>query len=580
MKNLIHRIKNKMTLKNKSLSSIMTALVVSIVLLASLIALFTFMQLYENSIELSAITSSEQAVVQAKNRIEDYTTDIHEIMGMIRKNIGQEEQVKNDFFNNLMEIRSDIVAITAYDLEGNLLSCWSKDKKLKDKLYRNLPYTKSDQQSGKIYISKPHVESLFIHYYPWVVTISQKMKSQQGQEMMISMDIRFSSIANYVDEIGIGQHGYCFIVDNQGNIVYHPQQQLLYCGLKEENTEEITKLSDGVYTYSNVIYTVQTLKNSTWRIVGVSYVEEMITSKVEHMVHILASLVLIVLLTAFISSMILSRAFSKPVKSLTMAMQAFESNTKDFKFKPVEGSSEINILSDSFAHMVLQIQELMEKVRQEEITLRKTELNALQAQINPHFLYNTLDSIAWMCEEERNQEASEMVRALAKLFRISISKGHELITVERELQHAESYLKIQKYRYGNSFTYEMDVDSCCYQYMCNKIMLQPLIENALYHGLDRVEEGKIIIGVYEKGEEIILKVEDNGVGMTKEECEAILHKEASYKETSYKTGIGIKNVDDRIKIYFGNQYGLSITSELDEGTKVEIRMPKVLEGHL
>lgn len=574
MKNFIHNIKNKVTLKNISLSGIMTALVVAIVLMASLVALFLFIRLYEDSIELSAVTSSEQAVIQARNRIEDYTTDINEIMVKIRENIGKDERIKNEFIYNLMEIRSDIVAITAYDLEGNLLSCWSNGQKLKDKLYTNLSYTKLDEKNSDIYISKPHVESLFINYYPWVVTISQKMINKQGQEVMISMDIRFSSIANYVDEIGIGQHGYCFIMDDKGNIVYHPQQQLIYCGLKEENTQEITKLSDGTYTYSKVIYTLYTLKNSPWRVVGVSYVEEMITNKVEHMVYVLASLVLIVLMTAFISGMILSKAFSRPAKSLTMAMEAFERNTKDFKFKPVKGSYEINALSDSFAHMVLQIQELMEKVRQEEITLRKTELNALQAQINPHFLYNTLDSIAWMCEEDRNKEASEMVGALAKLFRISISKGHELITIERELQHAESYLKIQKYRYGNSFTYKMDVEPCCCQYLCNKITFQPLIENALYHGLDMVDEGRIIIGVHEKGEEIVLSVGDNGVGMTKEEYEEILHKEASHK-----AGIGIKNVDDRIKIYFGNQYGLSITSELDKGTKVEIRMPKILEGH-
>lgn len=574
MKKLIHDIRHKLILKNTSLSGVMTASVVMIVLVASLVALFSFTSLYENSIEWSAITSSEQAVTQAKNRIEEYTIDIHEVMGMIRENIGKEERTKNEFFLNLMEIRSDIVAITAYDLEGNLLSCWSKGQKLKDKLYKNLSYIQLDKSNGDIYISKPHVESLFINYYPWVVTISQKMMDQQGQEIMISMDIRFSSIANYVDEIGIGQHGYCFITDVQGNIVYHPQQQLIYCGLKEENTEKITSLLDGTYTYDQVIYTIHTLQNSSWRIIGVSYVEEMITNKVEHMVYVLVSLVFIVLITAFISGMILSRAFSRPVRSLTMAMEAFEKNTKDFRFEPVEGSCEVHALSESFAHMVLQIQELMEKVRQEEMTLRKTELSALQAQINPHFLYNTLDSISWMCEEGRNKEAAEMIGALAKLFRISISKGHELITIERELQHAESYLKIQKYRYGSSFTYILDVDSSCYQYLCNKVTFQPLIENALYHGLDMVDEGEIIIGVHQTDQEIILSVEDNGVGMTKEECEAIFSKEAHHK-----IGIGVKNVDDRIKIYFGEEYGLSIKSELDEGTKVEIRMPKVLEGH-
>ena len=224
--------------------------------------------------------------------------------------------------------------------------------------------------------------------------------------------------------------------------------------------------------------------------------------------------------------------------------------------------------------MVVQIKELVEKVRQEEITLRKTELKALQAQINPHFLYNTLDAIAWLCEEERHKDAVEMVNSLAKLFRISISRGHELITIEKEMQHAKSYLKIQNFRYKNQFTYSFDVDEECLNYLCNKITLQPIIENAIYHGIDRmVDEGKINIGIHQKGDRIIFTVEDNGVGMTEEQCEEILHKDASDR-----VGIGIKNVNDRIKIYFGEEYGLTIQSELDEGTRVTISMPKITEN--
>ena len=223
--------------------------------------------------------------------------------------------------------------------------------------------------------------------------------------------------------------------------------------------------------------------------------------------------------------------------------------------------------------MVVRIQELMEQVRQEEITLRKTELNALQAQINPHFLYNTLDSIAWMCEEDRTKEAVEMVNALARLFRISISRGHELITLEREVEHAKSYLKIQNYRYKNQFTYEFDVEESCLSYLCNKITLQPIIENAIYHGIDRmVEEGCIQIRIEEEETAIRMTVTDNGVGMSEEQCKEILHREAGER-----TGIGIKNVNDRIRIYFGEEYGLHITSELDEGTCVEIRIPKLTE---
>ena len=151
--------------------------------------------------------------------------------------------------------------------------------------------------------------------------------------------------------------------------------------------------------------------------------------------------------------------------------------------------------------------------------------------------------------------------SLAKLFRISISKGHELITIEKEIQHAQSYLRIETFRYKNQFTYTFDVDENCLGYLCNKITLQPIIENAIYHGLNRmVDEGEITIRIREDGDDIILSVEDNGIGMTEEQCQEILRK-----EPGDRTGIGIKNVNDRIKIYFGEEYGLTITSELDEG---------------
>ena len=192
--------------------------------------------------------------------------------------------------------------------------------------------------------------------------------------------------------------------------------------------------------------------------------------------------------------------------------------------------------------MVVKIQKLMEQVRQEEITLRKTELKALQAQINPHFLYNTLDAIAWMCEDGKNEDA-------------------------------KSYLKIENYRYKNKFTYSFEVEESCLSYLCNKITLQPIIENAIYHGVKQmIDEGEIWIRIFEDGEDIIFQVEDNGIGMTEDQCREILRK-----EPGDRTGIGIKNVNDRIKIYFGSNYGLNITSELDEGTCVTIRMPKVRE---
>lgn len=569
-------VKNGKKKFHVSMSFLMICAVTSIVSITLVLVLYIFIVMYENSVEENAITNSSQAVAQAANTISSYTDDVSEVMDMLEMNIYGDEEEWEEFVWNLLSIRTDIVAISNYNMDGVMVGCWSESKQ---KVYvtTNLSYeTIVGDESGTeaLDISKPHVETLFENDYPWVVTISKKVGVGDEDDMQIGMDIQFSEIANYIDNVGIGQHGYCYIVDLDGNIIYHPQQQLINSGIKEEETGEFVDLVDGSYTRMNVIYTVETIENCGWRVVGVSYVDEMITNKVEGMIQISIAILIMVVATILGVGMIFAGVFSYPAKKLKLAMEEFEKQGEDYQYDPVSGTREIVELSDSFGHMTIRLQELMEKVRKEEISLRKTELNALQAQINPHFLYNTLDSIAWMCEEERTKEAVEMVNALAKLFRISISKGHELISIERELQHATSYLQIQKFRYRNQFTYKIEADEECLHYLCNKITLQPIIENAIYHGLDRmVDEGEITIRISQTDKDIIMEVEDNGLGMTQEQCQEILLREASDR-----TGIGIKNVHDRVKIYFGEEYGLSIQSELDEGTKVVICMPKIMGG--
>ena len=553
-----------------SLSAVMTGLVVCIVLVACFIGMSIFGYFYVNSTQQNAITNSGQAVSQVENMIANYTEDMSEIMEMVRAHMDESEENRNDFFENLISIRQDVEAITVHSEDGKLIAYWSDGYELKEQIDINLSYTRLEDDV--LHISAPHVQNLFKEYYPWVVTFSQRVQTKEGEMLQVSMDIRFSNIASYVDNVGIGTHGYCFIADPEGDIVYHPQQQLIYAGLKEEQGDKLRDYADGSHTFKGVIYTIHTLQNCDWRIVGVSYVDELVTVKVTEMVRLVLLAAILVVITTALAGAFLAKTFSKPAEELAAAMRRFVREAESFEFYPVRGTEEIVALSDSFGHMVLQIQELMEKVREEEVTLRKTELNALQAQINPHFLYNTLDSIAWMCEVGRTEEAIEMVNALARLFRISISRGHELITVAQELQHAECYLKIQKFRYKSQFSYKFQVEESCMGYLCNKITLQPLIENAIVHGLDMSDEGEILIEVFEQEQDIIMRVCDNGVGMTEEQCEEILHK-----DVHQKGGIGIKNVNDRVKIYFGEQYGMTIFSELDEGTKVEIRMPKILE---
>lgn len=557
-----------------SLSVIMTVMVVGIVLTAFTAGLLVFVAVYNNSIRNNTITASEQAVTQVTNTVSDYTKNMKELMELLQGYYRGEPEERDTAIDTLIITRNDVVAVTCYDEEGTLVESWAGNRQLKKDVFQNLSFDPEQKyEKGKISISKPHVETLLADYYPWVVSMKQPIETKDGQKSIVVMDFRFSQIADFVDEVGIGPHGYCFIMDQDGNMVYHPQQQLIFSGLKEENLELLKDRPDGYLEQSDVIYTIQTMEDSGWRVVGVSYVDELITQRVQNVVAILLGLLLFVLFSAICSSLVFSRMISRPVKRLIQAMEQFEDSASDFTYHAVEGSREIGELSHSFGHMVVQIQQLMEKVREEEITLRKAELRALQAQINPHFLYNTLDAIGWLCEEERTQDAVEMVNALAKLFRISISKGHEIIPVEKELEHARSYLKIEKFRY-KQFTYSFDVDEDCLNYYCNKITLQPIIENAIYHGLDRmVDEGEIRIGVHSRGDNLVFTVEDNGIGMTKEQCREILEGSAGDK-----TGIGIRNVNNRIKIYFGEQYGIQIDSELDEGTTVTIIMPKIGEG--
>lgn len=562
-----------------SSSAVMICLVMGMVSLSLLAGLTVFLAVYRKSITENARISGEQAVKQVSGIIDNYMAELEDGIRLVEGAFSQEEG-RDEELSHLVSARTDVVAVMSYDLEtGELVESWTGRQKQKETVLENLSWDAEmvrQTEGGRMYVSRPHVESLLINYYPWVVSVCRRMKTPDGTERLVVMDARFSAIAGYVDNVGIGRHGYCFIMDRDGNLIYHPQQQLIYAGLKQEQWTSLESYEGGTLTKNGAICTVSAAQKNGWKVVGVSFVSEMVNDKLREVTALLAALLLAVLTAAFVSSLVLSRMIFHPIRGLVSAMQQFESNAEDFSYQPVRGASEIETLSVSFAHMVSRIQKLMERVRNEEITLRKTELRALQAQINPHFLYNTLDSIAWMCEEERSREAVEMVNALARLFRISISKGHELIPIEKEVEHARSYLKIQNYRYKNQFTYSFEVDEECLPYYCNKITLQPLIENAIYHGINRmIDEGEIIVRIYAKEEQVIFEVEDNGVGMTQEQCSQILHS-----EPGDKAGIGIKNVNDRIRIYFGEQYGLSIESELDEGTKIIINMPKIREDTL
>lgn len=556
-------------------TTILVSMVVGIVAIILCCLTVLFMNRYRDSVLQGARTTSIQAVSQVSSTVANYLSDMNIAMDLVEESMTENDFARNELLEAFLSFRPDVVAVTSYDSDGTLLHCWSPGQQLREDFSQNLSFNLEKARSTEgSFLSLPHVESIFIGYYPWVVTLTAPLP-QRGEIAWVSLDLSFSSIASHINNVSIGQHGYCFLMDKDGNIVYHPQQRLLYSGLKSENTAKLAAYADGAYTDDTAIYSLTSVAGSDWRVVGVSYMDDLVNQSVREMIQLLLLLAIITLITALFTSWLLSQLLDRPLRRLASAMEHFEASADHFTYHPVGGTREVQELSCSFGHMVMRIQQLMNTVREEEANLRKTELKALQAQINPHFLYNTLDSIAWMCEQGRNADAVNMVHALAKLFRISISKGHELIPIAKEIEHAESYLQIQKYRYKNRFTYHFHVDSSCLEYLCNKITIQPFLENAINHGLDlMVDEGRIDVSVFQEGDDILFHVEDNGVGMSQEQIDAIMAQ--GPKEHG---GIGIRNVNDRLQIYFGKEYGVKISSQLDMGTCVEVRMPKVKEGN-
>lgn len=551
-------------------AALISAVAVAVLTLCTVL----FLRSYRAAIVESARTNSAQAVSQVVGSVGNYVHTLDSAMAIVQEQLQEDAAPRDAFLGAFLTARPEVAAITVYDADGSLLNCWAQDGRTpKADILRNLSFdlTTAQRLSGG-YISTPHVESIFTGYYPWVVSIVRPVPDNAAARWL-SVDLSFTELAATISNVGIGQHGYCYLMDERGNMVYHPQQQLLYAGLKKEEAGRLACLGDGTYVADTVIYSVQRVPNSPWRVVGVSYIDETVNESFWQMVRIAVATAALIFVAALAVGWVLSRLLSRPLQQLENAMEAFEQDADHFAFHAVRGTREVQNLSDSFGHMVGRIQQLMTTVREEEIDLRKTELKALQAQINPHFLYNTLDSIAWMCERGKNADAVQMVHALARLFRISISRGHELIPIEKELQHAEAYLQIQKYRYKNQFTYHFTVDEGCLHCLCNKITLQPIIENAIVHGLDlMVDAGHIEITVRPDGGDILLIVADDGIGMEPEQVAALLQN-----EPSDRTGIGVKNVNDRLRIYFGPEYGLSITSAPYEGTTVTIRTPRVPE---
>jgi two-component system, sensor histidine kinase YesM len=391
---------------------------------------------------------------------------------------------------------------------------------------------------------------------------------------IVMVDVPEQQLAT-VAQAKLGEKGYISILDANNLVITHPNRELITTKHKLDHSKKIitSQNTKVVYTASRILIE-ETSTVTGWKIIGTIPISELTKDSTVIRNIIILILVLVCSIALFFAWQF-SRLTVKPLKDMTHSMKIVEEGNFNVKLQSI-GNDEIGQLNTGFNVMIQRIQELMDRVLTEQESLRQAELKSLQYQINPHFLYNTLDSIVWLTRAKKNEEAIKMVMAITKLFRIGISRGKDIITLEEEIEHVESYLTIQHMRYSKKFDYTIEMSKSLHSYKTFKVILQPIVENAIYHGIKlKKEKGHIWVRVEEREDHLMLIVKDTGKGMDEEKVTRLnntLKDRPGEKLNIY----GLKNVEERIKLFFGEGYGITFHSNLGEGTTAEIKIPKLI----
>lgn len=578
----------------KSIQSSMSAAFSCLILFSIAITSLVSFRLSEDAVIKNSQVYVGEVIKQVNANIQSYVDNMENISLFALTNkdvkyyisentfIGEEElrpyeKRISDLFQSILYTRKDIASIMVFGYNHRFVS----DRRMtslnpKTKLEDQKWYKNAKSEGGKSVISPPHVQNIIQNEYRWVVSLSRELKSTDGitGQGILLVDLNLSVINQICRNINLGKRGYVFIVDQDGTLVYHPQQQLIYSSLRTEQIDKVMQSGNGGSFIVNDqdgkrIYSVQNT-GFGWKIVGVAYTNELISNPgaIRNSFLMVGGLGLVV--TLLISFLLASR-LSSPIKNLQAIMKQVERGNFDIRAE-INQINEIGQLSRTFNMMLGQIKRLMQQIIQTQETKRKTELQLLQAQINPHFLYNTLDSIIWMGEQQKHEEVVMMTSALAKLFRAGITKDDELVPISVEIEHIANYLLIQKMRYEEKLDYRIEVASEIMLFKTLKILLQPFVENAIYHGIkNKPDDGFILITGEEQDGKIVFKVIDNGLGMTQEQLKTVLRP--AEREKSGK-GVGVINVLERIHLFFGYDYGIHFDSDPETGTEVTIVVPK------
>lgn len=396
----------------------------------------------------------------------------------------------------------------------------------------------------------------------FVLSVSQEVTDEQGNNLgVIRLDIDYHVLENYLKELSLGEEGYAFIINGNQEIIYHPDSEVFQSSSKQMTASEIAASPMDSVMGADFFVHKTAISNSDWLLVGVTSF-----SQLQQYSRQLFMMVLVAACISFIFCAIgmgiVVRRWMRPIKKLETTMQQIENGDTTLRVQPT-GATEFQQLSGHFNRMLDTIEALMLEAEEQHQAARVYELKALASQINPHFLYNTLDTIIWMAEFNDSEKVVAITQALAQYFRLALNGGEDLIELCQEVEHVRQYLIIQKERYGERLNYTIVIDKNLPEIYLPKLVLQPLVENAIYHGIKESERpGEISLTVRPHLSYIEVIIEDNGVGMQ------------AVPNTHHQLGgVGIRNVQERLTLYFGTAFEMSFDTKIGEYTKVILKIP-------
>ncbi|MFH0767284.1 MAG: sensor histidine kinase, partial [Bacillota bacterium] len=484
-----------------------------------------------------------------------------------------------DTFVTTKNIEKNILTVALFDEQGQLISASSSDQVAPNIIDKDW-YIQAIDNVDIHHFSSPHSEDVF-NTDNEVFSISKCVQyyntTGESQNGVLLINIDTSEFKNLGLMTNLGEQGHIVIMNQSNELIYSSKTECNSSNCESVEVVNLIILGGELFTIDDLsmYVSVNTIKYTRWRIATFINVNAISDTKGE----ILLTMVMIfggTLIAIALSSAAFSHRITSPMNKLEKHIKDIEGGNFDSRIH-VEGQKEVVILAEAFNAMSDHVKELMEKVLVEQNEKRKTQFIALQNQINPHFLYNTLDSIVWLSENHRNKDVEKAIIELSKFFRMSISSEKNVVFLKDEIEHVSSYLSIQQIRYHNAFIFDFEIDPKVVNYHVLKLSLQPLVENAILHGIRPDEEfTKISIKAYEKDGFICIEVINEGYGMTTDRISEIHQVIRGEKESS---SMGIKNVYQRLKLYYGASADLYIQSQLDESTTVTMKMP-ILEGEI